>query len=79
MTLDSNKITVGGKESALDTPAQMIEGRTMIPLRAMVEALGKKVFWDDRGLIIISDKDNIFDAETEKYYIDSVLRKIKVN
>ncbi len=40
----------------LDVPAQTVGGRTVIPLRAMVEAIGKNVFWDDRGLILISDE-----------------------
>ena len=30
----------------LDVPAQIIDGRTLIPLRAVSEALGKTVEWD---------------------------------
>ena len=31
---------------ALDVPAQIIDNRTLIPLRAVSEALGKKVEWN---------------------------------
>ena len=63
LVLDSNKMTVAGTEKELDVPAQAINGRTMIPLRAMVEAIGKKVFWDNRGLIVISDNDELFNTD----------------
>ncbi len=55
LQIGSNVMTVNGKESYLDVPAQTVGGRTMIPLRALVEALGKAVFWDDRGVIIINN------------------------
>jgi len=54
--IGSNEMTVNGQVTYLDVPAQTINDRTMIPLRAMVEAVGKSVFWDDRGLILISDE-----------------------
>ena len=54
----------------MDVPAQIINQRTFIPLRAIAEALGKKVFWDNRGLVIIGDGDNIPDAEYDKKEID---------
>lgn len=77
MTLNNNQYYVNGQESTLDVPAQEMNGRTFVPLRALVEALGKKVFWDDRGLIIISDVDNIFKADSEKALIDLVIDLFK--
>ena len=56
----------------LEVPAQIVNDRTFLPLRALVEALGKQVFWDDRGLIVISDNENIFNANTEKDLIDEL-------
>ena len=55
LQIGSNVMTVNGKETYLDVPAQTVGGRTMIPLRALVETLGKSVFWDDRGVIIINN------------------------
>ncbi|MCX7715624.1 MAG: stalk domain-containing protein [Clostridia bacterium] len=57
MTVDKADYTLNGNAKALDVPATVKEGRTFVPLRAIVEDLGKKVFWDPQGLIVISDKD----------------------
>ncbi len=38
---------VNGKPSNLDVPAKIINGRTMVPLRFMSEAMGWQVGWDD--------------------------------
>lgn len=71
MVLGESKMTVNSKEVALDAPANTYNDRTFIPLRAMAEAIGKNVFWDDRGLIIISDVT--FDATMDKDLIDSAV------
>ncbi len=55
LVIGSNEMKVNGETVVLDTPANTYNSRTLIPLRALVEALGKEVFWDDRGLIVISD------------------------
>lgn len=61
------EMTVNGEKISLDTPAVLAEGRTMLPLRAVAEAFGKEVFWDDRGLIIISDDSvNLQEEEINK-------------
>ncbi len=70
----SKKMMVNGMEEVLDVPAQIIDSRMYIPLRALVEALGKKVFYD-RQLIIISGKEEIFNTVTEKHLIDSVIAR----
>lgn len=62
--IDKAEITVNGETSALDAAAQISGGRTMLPLRAVSEALGKEVFWDARGLIVISDGE-IVTADNE--------------
>ncbi len=55
LQIGSDKMIANGEEKILDVPANTYNGRTLIPLRALVEALGKQVMWDDRGLIVISD------------------------
>ncbi len=57
MTLDSQTYTVNGTELTLDVPAQSYNGRTMIPLRAMAESIGKSVYWDPRGYIEIANTE----------------------
>lgn len=46
LKIDDTKMYVDGKETALEVPAKLINGRTMIPLRAVAEALDTKVGWD---------------------------------
>lgn len=65
-----------GKQITLDVPAQIINGRTMVPLRALAEALGKKVFWDDNGLIILSD--DTFDKDANKTLINKLAEYFNV-
>lgn len=41
----------------LDVPAQIIDGRTLVPARAISEALGNKVEWDNvNRTVLITDK-----------------------
>ena len=44
--IGENSLTASGKEIYVDVPAQIINGRTMLPLRAIGEAAGADVFWD---------------------------------
>lgn len=74
MQLDSKSYTVNGEAKELDVPAQSINGRTLVPLRALVEALGKEVFWDDRGLIVISDKEGLLNSESDKDTITEIVK-----
>ena len=71
MVLGKAEMDVDGKAVVLDTPANTYNDRTFIPLRAMVEAINKNVFWDDRGLILISDLT--FNSETDRELIDSAV------
>ena len=43
----SFKILVNGKEFTSDPPALVVEGRTYLPLRAMGDALGVPVVWNE--------------------------------
>ncbi len=71
LTIDDVNMTVNGKTVVLDVPAQVKNDRTMLPLRAVVEALGKTVHWDDRGLIVISHNPVI--GENDAAFVESLL------
>ena len=73
LKIGENKLAVGSEEQETEAAAEIYGGRTFIPLRAVAEALGKEVFWDNRGLIIISEKGNTVDAEADRTAIDDVL------
>ena len=46
LTVGENKLTVNGTEKALDVPGQIVENRTLVPVRAISEAFGCEVGWD---------------------------------
>ncbi len=77
IVLDKNEIDINGKIITTDVPATTIEGRTMLPLRAFAESvMGKKIFWDDRGLIVITDEE-ILDLKTDEDTILKLIEKVK--
>lgn len=75
LVIGSKTMQVGKEKISLDAAPEISEGRTFLPLRSISEALGKKVFYD-RGLIVISDNENIFDTSTEKAIIDELISKV---
>ncbi len=61
-TLYANGTASGSSKTQMDTAPVIMNDRTMVPLRAIAEALGKKVFYND-GYIAISDIDVSMSAE----------------
>ncbi len=49
-------VLVNGQKLVSEVPAQIIDGNTMVPLRAIFEALGAKVDWDDATKTVYSEK-----------------------
>ena len=47
LTIGKSMITVDGTDKELDVPAMIIDGRTLVPVRAITEAFGCEVAWDD--------------------------------
>ncbi len=57
LTIGQNTAYQNGKAITLDTPAKIIEGRTLVPVRFVSEALGAKVFWQgDTQTVRIASK-----------------------
>lgn len=46
IAIDSDTFYVNGTPQTLDVPAQIINDRNMLPIRAVLEAVGKDVDWD---------------------------------
>lgn len=46
LTIDKKQATVNGKAKEMDVAPQIINGRTMVPLRFVTEALGAAVDWN---------------------------------
>lgn len=74
--LGEKKITVNGEDQPIDVAAREEEGRTLLPLRAFVEAMGHTVYWDERGLILITPSV-LYDKTFDKELIDHIIHTIK--
>lgn len=70
LVINQNVMNVNGTDVMLDTAAITHQNRTVIPLRAVSDAFGKKVKWYNNGLITIGDEENIFDQVGDKDKID---------
>lgn len=78
--IDQNKIVVNGEEKALDVGASIIDDRTMLPVRAISEALGKTVGYDS-GIISLTDND-VEDYDKNEPYakrtMDAIRKKLSL-
>ena len=78
MIIGDNRLFVNGEAYEMDTSAIIMEGRTLIPLRALCEkALNKKVFWDNKGLIVVSNTENILNSKSDVGIIESIISDLK--
>ncbi len=68
LTLGQTAYTVNGEAKEFDVPAYEKDGRTLLPLRALAEALGRSVYWDDRGYIFVGRPTNTFNVDTPLYF-----------
>lgn len=72
LVIGSDKMQVNGVETKLDVAAQVQNGRTLLPLRAVAEALGRKVHWDSRGIVILTEDQETLNRLTKQPTIDKI-------
>lgn len=53
ITIDSNIMYVGEEAVEIDVPAQLVNDRTLVPVRAISEAFGSQVTWDEASETVI--------------------------
>ena len=72
MVIGSNIMTVNGTSKELDVPPMMIEDRTLVPTRAIAEALGSTVSWDDatETVYIVDETGGANPDAFDKYVAD---------
>ncbi len=72
-------IFVDGSKVETDVPPQIIDGRTMVPIRFVAEALGAKVNWNEveRSVEIITETERKEEAEPKdiEVYIGETVSK----
>ncbi|WP_258361071.1 copper amine oxidase N-terminal domain-containing protein [Moorella sulfitireducens (nom. illeg.)] len=49
---DPIRLILNGKEMHLDVPPQIINGRTMVPVRWIAEMLGATVYWNEKEKVV---------------------------
>ena len=74
-------VHLNGEKLSFDQPPMIIDGRTMVPLRAIFEALGAEVVWDDATKTITAKKSyKVVMLEIGKRFItiDGVSKELDV-
>lgn len=66
--INSKTVSINGVAYDIDSPAMIVDGRTLIPLRFVSEALECDVEWDDATQTVNITKGS---AQTEIMYIDT--------
>lgn len=56
LTIGENKLIKNGEETALDVPALIMNGRTLVPVRAVSESFGVYVEWDAKSRTVVLTK-----------------------
>ena len=76
MQIDSHVLIISSEARYLDVPPTIVESRTLVPVRAISEALDCKVEWDGetRKVVITTNHPN----RTNKYYPHTYLTYIKI-
>ncbi|MDD4299014.1 MAG: stalk domain-containing protein, partial [Bacilli bacterium] len=74
-------ISKDGERIEIDTSAQIIDGRTYLPIRAVFEAFGAKVSWDnDNGTVVVTyniqDNESIISSELMKEDLDFLVKTV---
>ncbi|MCL2392309.1 MAG: copper amine oxidase N-terminal domain-containing protein [Oscillospiraceae bacterium] len=59
MALANISVRLDGNPIAFDVPPQMVDGRTMVPLRAIFDALGAETDWDDSTQTITATRAGV--------------------
>jgi len=66
MQIDNVVISVNGEEIVLDVPPQLVEDRTLVPVRAVAESLDAIVEWDEDMRTVTITKEEQQPSQTEK-------------
>ncbi|MFZ5987968.1 MAG: stalk domain-containing protein, partial [Bacillota bacterium] len=71
LVIGSKVLEVNGVNKEMDVAAAIMNGRTLVPLRAISEALGRTVFYD-KGLIVISE-DEVLNKDSDGSLVTEVI------
>jgi trimeric autotransporter adhesin len=67
MAVNKKSLTVNGKSMTIDQPPVIIQERTMVPVRLLVEAMGGQVDWlDEERRVTVRKGDHLIDMWIDK-------------
>lgn len=78
---DTIKVIVNNVHVAFDQPPVLENGRTLVPLRAIFEALGASIGWDDATKTVTATKDGIeisLQIGAEEMYVNGEAKLLDV-
>ena len=79
---DGIKVVINGIEQNYDVMPQIIDGRTMVPMRAIFEALGADVTWIDPTKTVVGSRDRKYiklRIDSDTYYVDGIEQEKKLD
>ena len=81
LQIGNTKANINGKETILDSPAIIVNDRTLVPIRVVAEGLGAKVSWNNttRSVNIKSEGNNeVYDEKIvfKDKALDGIIREI---
>lgn len=65
LTINNPTMYVNGADVALDSPACLVSGRTLVPVRAISEAFGTTVEWDGTTNTVLINTNSAFETLVE--------------
>lgn len=71
LVIGQKSYTVNGEAKELDCAAAIRNDRTMVPVRAVLEAFGKQLSWND-GIVVITDGENALSDEEAQQWKNSL-------
>ncbi len=72
ITIDDMKLYKNDEVIELDVPARLIDGRTLVPARAVSEGMGAKVDWDNENRKVIITTEEAIPEAPKKYNFDEL-------
>lgn len=70
LTLNSKQAVINGTKKNLDVPGKSVNGRTLVPLRFVSEALGASVEWKSNQSLVLITFDGEVKEQSGKVYPD---------
>ncbi len=79
---DGIKVTINGVEQKYDVMPVIINGRTLVPMRGIYEALGAEITWVDATKTVVGARDNKhikLRINSDAVYVDGVEQEKKLD